>query len=112
MDSRKYPDNWGTLSRYIRFDRAGGQCECHGECGLHLTHPGPRRCVEKHQESAVWATGVVILTTAHLCHDSTCDDRDHLLAMCQRCHLRYDQAQHVENARDTREKKSGQLRLI
>ena len=112
MDKLAYPANWADLSRYIRFERAGGQCECHGECGLHQTHPGPRRCVEKHGGGAIWAGGTVILTTAHLCHDSTCEDREHLRAMCQRCHLRYDQEFHVVNARETREKKSGQLRLI
>lgn len=100
--SRAYPANWRTLSRRIRYERAKGQCECVGECGLHRTHPGPRRCVELDQRPAQWAKGIVVLTVAHLCQDSTCGDEAHLRAMCNRCHLRYDVKQHQTNAFKTR----------
>jgi len=100
--ARVYPAHWKSLSRRIRYERAKGQCECTGECGLHRTHPGPRRCVERDQEPAQWAKGKVVLTVAHLCQDSTCDDDTHLRAMCQRCHLRYDVKQHQTNAFRTR----------
>jgi len=33
----------------------------------------------------------VVLTVAHLCQDPRCDNLDHLRALCQRCHLQYDQ---------------------
>lgn len=99
---RVYPAHWKSLSRRIRYERAKGQCECSGECGLHRTHPGPRRCVEMDQQPAQWAKGTVMLTVAHLCQDSTCGDEEHLKAMCQRCHLRYDVKQHVANAARTR----------
>lgn len=92
-----YPPEWKALSRTIRIDRAQAQCECEGECGLHRTHPGPRRCEERDRQPAKWAKGLVVLTVAHLngpggvCQcDPLCADPAHLKAMCQRCHNRYD----------------------
>jgi len=38
----------------------------------------------------------VILTIAHLDHDTTHNGDDNLLALCQRCHLRYDRVQHAQ----------------
>lgn len=94
----RYPDNWKAISYRIRFDRAKGRCECEGECGLHRTTPGPRRCTEIHGQPATWAKGKVVLTVAHLNHEpSDCAD-ENLRAMCQRCHLRYD----VDHHRETR----------
>lgn len=98
----KYPKDWEVISRRIRFGRAGGRCECHGECGLHRTNPGPRRCIERNGEPAKWARGKIVLTVAHLNHDpQDCRD-ENLRAMCQRCHLRYDVALHVGNAKKKR----------
>ena len=100
--ARIYPGHWKTLSHKIRHGRAQGRCECMGECGLHRTHPGPRRCEEVNQTPAKWAKGTVVLTVAHLCQDSTCEDETHLKAMCNRCHLRYDVKQHQQNSYRTR----------
>ena len=100
--SRVYPGHWKTLSHKIRHERARGRCECMGECGLHRTHPGPRRCEEINNTPAKWAKGMVVLTVAHLCQNSTCEDETHLKAMCNRCHLRYDVKQHQQNSYRTR----------
>ena len=104
-----YPVDWPEISRRIRFVRAGGRCECSGECGLHSDHPGPRRCTERDGQPAQWAKGKVMLTVAHLnsrggpCQcEPRCGREDHLKAMCQRCHIRYDIERHVRNARATR----------
>lgn len=97
----KYPKNWKEIVAKIA-ERSGGRCECMGECGLHRTNPGPRRCVEVNGRPASWARGKIVLTTAHLCHDESCDDLEHLRHMCQRCHLRYDSQHHQQNARKTR----------
>lgn len=102
IDYTKYSPTWHTLSRFIRDRRAQGQCECQSECGLHRTHPGPRRCIERNGEPAQYARGRIVLTVAHLCHDTTCTDISHLRAMCQRCHLRYDALYHKANAARTR----------
>lgn len=98
-----YPAHWAPVSQYVRFTRALGRCECTGECGLHRTHPGPRRCIERHGFLAQWARGLVVLTAAHQCTcDPLCADPTHLRAMCQRCHLRYDQVLHQRHAAETR----------
>ena len=114
MRRADYPNNWGLLSRYVRSIRAQWRCECMGECGLHRTHPGPRRCVEEDRVPAVYAQGMVVLTVAHLCHDPACSNLDHLRAMCNRCHLRYDVEHHKKNAARSRlaqKEAAGQLTL-
>jgi hypothetical protein len=91
FNPRDYPPNWREISRSIREDRAGGQCECRGECGKH--HPAGR-CPERDHERAVTFRGRVILTVAHLDHNTHSDDPTNLKAMCQACHLRYDVSHH------------------
>lgn len=55
IDLSLYPHDWREISRRIRLDRAGGRCECEGQCGLHRTTPGPRRCTEKNGQPAAYA---------------------------------------------------------
>lgn len=118
LNTRKptYPADWKTVSRYLREVRAGGRCECTGECGLHRTTGGPRRCEERDGQPAKWARGNVMLTVAHLdyeggpCRCKTadglkCSDPEHLKAMCNRCHLRMDVPHHARNAAATRLRK-------
>ena len=114
MKRHLYPSDWEQISIDIRYVRAGNRCEW---CGAenHLPHP---------------VTGSrVVLTVAHLGVDlpdgSPGDKRnkmdcrpENLAALCQRCHLRYDIDEHVENSRVTRSLKrhqaaseAGQLRL-
>lgn len=90
IDYSKYPDNWKEISQRIRFDRAQGKCEF---CGAVNYQPHPE-------------TGSkVILTVAHLDHDTTNNDESNLAALCQRCHLRYDADYHATNAKRTRNSK-------
>lgn len=58
----------------------------------------------------VWI--VIVLTIAHLNHDTTDNRDENLAALCQRCHLNYDKELHATNARTTREKKLGILKLF
>ena len=104
VDYGKYPKNWKQISLAIR-ERSGGRCECEGECGLHRTTPGPRRCMERNGESAKWAKGKIVLTVAHLNHNPMDCRPMNLKAMCQRCHLRYDHDLHQRNSRETRRKR-------
>lgn len=93
MNLADYPANWRAISKRIRFGRAGGRCECRGECGT--DHLG--RCAELHGMSPESFRGrMVVLTTAHLDHDTQSDDPANLRAMCQACHLRYDRDRHAE----------------
>lgn len=108
-----YPADWKAISLAIR-ERSGGRCECEGECGLHRTHPGPRRCIEVNGRPAIYARGKVILTVAHLNHTPSDCRPENLKAMCQRCHLRYDVDHHRASiqARVRREREeAGQLAM-
>jgi len=111
-----YPAGWKAFSRAIRFEVAQGRCQCEGECGLHRTHPGPRRCVEMNGQPAQWARGVVVLTVAHLCAcDPPCIEPSHVKAMCQRCHIRTDIPLHTKHVAETRrlgKQQAGQLTFL
>lgn len=97
MPEGTYPDDWAEISARIR-ERAGGRCECTGECALHRGE----RCTEIDRTPAQFASGDVVLTVAHRNHcRSDCRD-ENLLAMCNTCHLRYDLTLHARNAFATR----------
>ena len=99
MNRDLYPPDWDEISRRIRFERAKGACE---ECGA--AHG------QRHPETG----SVVVLTTAHLDHNPAhCADAN-LMAMCQRCHLRYDAGLHARHAAITRRNQhidAGQMEL-
>jgi hypothetical protein len=95
----RYPPDWRQISRRIRFDRAGGRCECTGECGRG-THDG--RCPNRHHQPAYGTGSTVVLTVAHLDHTPENCDEENLRAMCQGCHLHYDRDHHAQTARATR----------
>ncbi len=98
MDRSLYPKDWEAVSLRIRVDRAMHQCECSGQCGLHLPNPEPRRCNEINKQRAKHFNGRVVLTTAHMCDCyPLCGIDAHLLATCQRCHLRIDMWRHSAN---------------
>jgi hypothetical protein len=96
--SAGYPSNWPEISKSIRFGRAGGRCECEGECGA--GHEG--RCEARHGEPHPVTGSRVVLTTAHLDRNPWNSDPANLKAMCQKCHLSYDAEQHRESAAWTR----------
>lgn len=99
----RYPADWKTISHSIRFARAAGRCECHGECGRptdHLAVDG--RCRNRHGQPAHGTGSRVVLTTAHLDHTPENCDPANLRAMCQGCHLHYDRDHHAHTAATTR----------
>jgi len=101
IDYSRYPTNWHEISEYIRFDRAGGRCECEGECGLH-----EGRCEAEHGKPHPVTGSRVVLTTAHRDDDVNNNDPENLFAACQRCHLVYDKNLHAEHAQETRRAKA------
>jgi hypothetical protein len=110
-----YPMDWPQLSAVIRFERAGGRCECcrrpHGKIVCHLGdgtwwdedatmwRAGSGRVLRGQaklpsaSDPAVRTTRVV-LATAHLDHDPTNNRLRNLKALCQRCHMLHDAAEH------------------
>lgn len=99
----RYPADWQQISHRIRFVRAEGRCECHGECGQ--DHGG--RCQALHSEPHPITGSIVVLTTAHRHHAEIedCGDDD-LFAACQRCHNAYDRPMRQINAAATRARKA------
>jgi 5-methylcytosine-specific restriction endonuclease McrA len=98
-DYRNYPPNWKDIRAAI-LERAGHCCE---ECGVanYATNP---------------ATGSrVVLTIAHLDHDTTHNDPSNLKAWCQLHHLRFDAQYHAKHAAETRRRRlieAGQNELV
>lgn len=98
IDYTEYPSDWKERRKRI-LQRAGNRCEW---CGAENHKPHPD-------------TGsVVVLTFAHLNHDHDNADveDDRLVALCQRCHLRYDRPRHMERARLQRDGTAGQVQLF
>ncbi len=103
MPPEHYPPGWKDFSIRIRVVRAGGRCECTGQCGMHRPNPRIRRCIERNHQKAEWARGTVRLTVAHLCDcDPICMIPAHVRAMCQRCHLRVDRHLHARHRKERR----------
>ena len=95
---RGYPLDWPVRSWFVRVVRARNRCEW---CGArnHAPHP---------------ATGSqVVLTTAHV-YDRAPGAASllNLAALCQRCHLNHDRAQHLHSRRTNRDRATGQLSLF
>ena len=122
----RYPKNWREISRWIRFDRAKGRCECRGECGrphvespdgrclavdgapirrlrdLRVARPlvelGPARRTRKPR-------GIVRLTVAHRDHTPEHNDPENLAAWCEWCHLGHDRQHHLASRHHNRARK-------
>jgi hypothetical protein len=115
VDKKRYPTNWRKVSLLIR-RLAGWRCEW---CKIPNGAPLPSG-----------RAGNVVLTVAHLGtpyadgrpgnkHDKHDIRRENLAALCQACHLRYDLDEHIEHAKETRQRKKreqaqavGQLSLF
>jgi hypothetical protein len=124
-DASIYPPYWRQFSEYIRFERAASKCErCKvpnyavivwdrfGRWHLEDEIHGYNSDVGDHLFPDDWKASKVVLTVAHLdadgdvcrCQDETgflCAKPDHVKAMCQRCHNRYDRPKRNVNAQKT-----------
>ena len=96
INYKDYHPKWTLISLLIRFKRAKGKCEW---------------CGAKHKEPHPITRSKVVLTTAHLDHDKNNNRFWNLAALCQRCHLRHDLPQHIENRKYGRNWKKNQLKL-
>jgi hypothetical protein len=137
MDMKKYPRNWKEISRFIRFERADNKCE---QCGVQngflkfrssslangFEIVNPKNQARIHElESRLcdlsYSVTKIVLTVAHLDHEGgpcdcfrrtgkKCGNAEHLLALCQACHLKLDMPKHIACARRTRTKKKDSSR--
>lgn len=104
IDYADYPEGWKDFSWWVHHYRARDVCECTGQCGLHQPNPFTRRCTERHHYPAHFARGVIVLTVAHLCDcQPLCKIPEHVIAACQRCHLRIDRFKHALSRRARRD---------
>jgi hypothetical protein len=123
MQRDKYPRNWKQISQRIRFDRAGNKCEqCGVANGSIIMRSGddPSRYLVLNDEgvyctpSGDWIKMSeipseyadskdirVVLTVAHLDHNTSNNDEGNLKALCQRCHLLHDLPLHIANRKRT-----------
>jgi hypothetical protein len=127
MDRAKYPPDWERIRTAI-LARAGDRCE---RCGVANHAYGARdRDGTWHDADDIEAmNGTVgaelfgdfpkmiriVLTVAHLNHDTTDNRDENLKPLCQRCHLNHDREHHMRNAAETRRRRrmeKGQLALI
>ena len=126
MDRSKYPPDWEQISARIRFERADGKCE---KCGVKHGAIGAR------DKDGVWhdmanidamnsdyGHGLfggqyphiikIVLTCAHLNHNTLDNCESNLAALCQQCHNRHDIKCRVQNRRRSRDEAVGQLRMF
>ena len=108
-----YPIDWKQLSAEIRFRRAGSRCErCrrpHLPTAFHLGdgrwwdaslgvwRDGQGRRLRKRPDRIIQdmrRPTYVVLACAHLDHDPSNNDPHNLAALCQRCHMLHDAAEH------------------
>lgn len=114
MQRDKYPPDWEQISRRIRFERANNHCEW---CGVQNGATGARdRFGVWHDQHDInnMKSSVgemlfgeypkmirIVLTVAHIDHDTTHNDDSNLAALCQRCHLNHDRDHHLANRKLT-----------
>ena len=131
-DYTKYPPDWKRISRAVR-DDADNKCErCAAPNGMLIARgvgvdagtymlEGGETCSDQTGEFLGYRRGSeynfaklikVVLTVAHLNHDTTDNRRVNLRAWCQKCHLAHDKDLHVENARKTRHARKADRELF
>ena len=114
-----YAGDWRLLSDAIRFARARGRCEACDRPHRRLIYAladgrwfDPQRQVwrdgrgelasePRPGDAASLRRVRVVIATAHLDHDPANRDQANLRALCQRCHLRHDLADHLRQRRMT-----------
>ena len=121
IDYKKYPENWKSEIRPRILQRANNKCEFCGVENHIAIFRGTIDGKEVYQNDKADVFDAenseflfndyyaeidapetrkaikVVLTIAHLDHDTTNNSDENLKALCQRCHNRYDMKQRVHN---------------
>lgn len=120
VDMSRYPVEWKRVIVPRIAKRAGGRCECTGECGKH-----EGRCTARNRRPHPVTGSISVFTVAHLGipypdgrpgnkHDKQDCRDENLKHMCNACHLNFDRDEHLANARATRKRKqieAGQMEM-
>lgn len=125
MDRSRYPDDWDDISLRIR-ERDGWRCTCCGvangalivrssiDAARYVIYEPSVKMWRKPASGKLYLPTVpgefdykrkpvrIVLTVAHLDHDSMNNADENLAALCQLHHLRHDKHQHATNAQLTR----------
>ena len=129
-DKRLYPDNWDTISRFIRQYRAQNKCEKCGAPNHQIVGRWPGKpqweTVDKHQilvgdkhltqenylrkMNDIIPVVKIVLTVAHLDQNPANNSFFNLAALCQRCHLNHDRLHNIQRRRKNR--RPNQLELF
>lgn len=141
INYKDYPPNWKTEIRPAILKRANNCCEFCGvknySVGYHYNEGGIRgfwvtagnemhdkagrgelpykqalEMVKHCRECCDDKPVIIVLTVAHLDHNTSNNDPANLAALCQRCHLRYDREHHAETRRKTNERKKGLMSMF
>ena len=136
IDYSKYPANWKTEIRPAILARANHRCEqclvpnyaiilrgtwngqpAYQDDDGYIYHAETGQKVGADYVGEMDETGrrpmtKIILTIAHLDHDTANNEPENLKALCQYHHLAYDKHLHQSNSRETRNKKRKQTELI
>lgn len=75
VDWSKYPDDWKQIADSVK-EAAGWKCQ---DCGLQCRFPGEP--LDTHKRT---------LTVAHINHVESDCRLENLVALCPKCHFRYD----------------------
>lgn len=97
INYKEYHPKWKLISRLIRFTRAKNQCEW---CGAINSQPHPI------------TRSKVVLTVAHIDRNKDNNRFWNLAALCQRCHLKHDVCQHVNNRKYGKHWKKHQINIF
>jgi len=93
-NKHRYPKDWKELREQI-LKECNNHCEWCGKKNHALTDSGKK----------------IVLTIAHLDHTPENCERENLMAMCQRCHNRYDAKHRAETRKETKRDKVTPLLL-
>lgn len=107
----KYPKNWKEISKAV-IEKAFNKCElCWAPNGKKIwrnyhtwSHPWS-------EMPHVYKSVKIVLTVHHINFNTQDNSKYNLIALCQRCHLRLDQANHIKNRRESKEKHQLKLEL-
>lgn len=120
INKARYPKNWKAIVARIK-ERAGNKCEFCGvpNYAIIWRYDNGTKWVlyPEGMEAEAWSIDgrkavKIVLTTAHLDHTPENNSDENLRCLCQKCHLNYDAKFHAHNARQTREKKAGQVAIF